>query len=41
MSKQAACDMAEKLTQLVAENKSLKEVERETKLNLDLTNNSL
>ena len=41
MSKQAADDLAEKVTQLVAENKSLKEVERETKLSLDLANNGL
>ena len=41
MSKQAASDLAEKVTQIVAENKSLKEVERETKLSLDLANNGL
>ena len=41
MSKQAAGELAEKVTQLVSENKSLKEVERETKLSLDLANNGL
>jgi hypothetical protein len=32
--------MADKVTYLVAENKTLKEVERETKLGLELTTNA-